>query len=362
MAQKRRTPESLRGRPTTAPVVAVLSDAALVDEVTMVVAATGRILLQGTEDATGVRSVVLVTDADADRCRALRDELEDEGTAVRLLRVSGAPQSPDMTDDDRDREILQLPEQVADLAKTIGRDDHPTVAVHGAVGGAGASVLAIALAGVAADPLAGGCGTALLVDAVPHTGGAAGLAAVLGLDAPEIRRAGAGTVSGPLSGAELLRGLPHVGEVAVLTRAEPGTGGPRYGPVPCPVVRDAGRFPASGLSHTARGAQAEWRVLVAPATVPGALAGAVALSRDPAMHTVLRHVPGGQLSRDHAVTLLGRAPDIWWEHDGDLTGEIDTGEFSPARAGTATAAAADLWNRLTGRTRQQHNWWARWTA
>lgn len=149
-----------------APVVTALTAADLVDEVTMVVAATGRRLLPVTDDgdamvtAAGARAAVLVTDAEPARCRALRDALEQEGTAVRLLRVSaGNTVGPD------EREgaegvtglpaVLQLPEQAADLAEAVGRDDHPTVAVHGAVGGAGTSVFAAALAGVAADPDAG---------------------------------------------------------------------------------------------------------------------------------------------------------------------------------------------------------------
>ncbi len=398
-----------------ATVVEVLTDPGLVDEVAMVVAATGRRLLRGlhsgTEGAAGAvgavgsagaagtgaisgedarfaarvaagepgRAVVLISDADAERCRALCRALEQEGTAVRLLRVGSGTGGGDSTGDSAGGTVLQLPEQAADLAETLGREDHPTVTVHGAVGGAGTSVFAAALAGVAADPAAGGFGTALLIDADPDTGGAVGLPAVLGMDRIDGHRwDGAG--DGALTGTELLRRLPHAGEVAVLNRDRQGLPAPTAGPVPCPVVVDAGRVAPPALmtgttgttgttgSSVASGSTGSalpgtlWRVLVLPASVPGAVAAAAALGRDPALYTVLRGIPDGQLSRDHAATLLGRAPDIWWEHDPFLAGEVDTGEFAPSRAGTATTAAAELWEHLTGRTTRPTGPLTRWTA
>jgi hypothetical protein len=378
-----------------ATVVEVLADPGLVDEVAMVVAATGRRFLRGlhtgTEGAGAAgaagagaisgedamfaarvaaedpgRSVVLISDTVADRCRALCRALEEEGTAVRLLRVGSGTGTAGDT-------VLQLPEQAADLAETLGREDHPTVTVHGAVGGAGTSVFATALAGVAADPASGGCGTALLIDADPGTGGAVGLPAVLGMDRIDGHRwDGAG--DGTLTGADLLRRLPHTGEVAVLSRERQGLPAPTVGPVPCPVVVDGGRVAAPDLTPAPAGSTGSteafgtalpgtlWRVLVVPASVPGAVAAAAALGRDPALCTVLRGIPDGRLSRDHAATLLGRAPDIWWEHDPFLAGEVDTGEFAPSRAGTATTAAADLWEHLTGRILRPAGRLTRWTA
>jgi hypothetical protein len=256
-----------------ATVVEVLADPGLVDEVAMVVAATGRRFLRGLhtgpegagaagaagagaisgEDAMFAarvaaedpgRSVVLISDTDADRCRALCRALEEEGTAVRLLRVGSGTGTAGGHGT-----------AAAGAGRRPRRDTRPGRPPHRhrpwrGGRGAGTSVFATALAGVAADPASGGCGTALLIDADPGTGGAVGLPAVLGMDRIDGHRwDGAG--DGTLTGADLLRRLPHTGEVAVLSRERQGLPAPTVGPVPCPVVVDGGRVAAPDLTPRA---------------------------------------------------------------------------------------------------------------
>lgn len=334
----RRTPPPPRRAP--APVVTALDDPGLVDEVGLVVAVTGREHIVWDPDRDlpdGITRVILVTGPatgpvdTAGAAVPAADGLVARGVAVRTVTVTtdtGCTAPPP---------LFLLPGQGPDLAAHLGAADLSDCTVHGAVGGAGTSTFATALAGALAAPALGGDGQALLVDTTVH----GDLEYLLGLeDTPGHRLAAlAGT---PALTAAALRDLPWAGDVAVLT----GTGEPPVVlDVGCPVVRDGGRWtgptaPEPGAGGTAQGTV----VLVVPATVPGTLAGRAALERLPGASVVLREVPRAELEWNDALTLLGRAPDVDWRDDPFVTGETDRGGFAPhgAAAGTAGAAAARL--------------------
>ncbi|MGO1948661.1 MAG: hypothetical protein ACTH1D_03455 [Mycobacteriaceae bacterium] len=308
---------------TTTPVVLQLADPALADEVSMVVALTGRRLLRAGE--IGTDAVILVTDADPGAGSGTTtgpgtDEVrltEQDDRVTRVIRVSSSSRDG----------VLQIPEESTELAGAIGSHDVLDVAVFGVVGGAGASVFAAALAGVLADPGTGGPGQAALVDGDPMSRPGQ-LHLLLGLENS---------------------GDPWAGDVALV---EDGSTPPDVpSTVRLPVVRDGGRYgrdPVTGLVAPGGGPRETRCVLVVPQTVPAVLAARHVLDTSPEMSVVLRELPRSGLTWNQTLTLLGRAPAVTWEDDPFLTVDIDRGDFRTTGpgAGTAATAAARLWEGM----------------
>lgn len=329
-------------RPTRppAPVITTVTAPELVEEITLVVAVTGRALI--TWDAAdtplpdGTASVILLQDAASAPSGAAVD-LTARGVAVRTVTVTDGTGDAGAAGDagaPAAGPVFHLPGQATDLAAHLGAEDHPDIAVYGAVGGAGTSTFAAALAGALADPALGGDGQALLIEA----SGDSALDHLLGLENTAGRRLPDLTGTTTLTAA-MLRDLPWSGDVAVLA----GDGrAPEFLDTATPVVRDRGRWrPGQVAGHP---------VLIVPATVPGALAGRRALAHIPGAAVVLREIPRAELEWNDALTLLGRAPEVTWQDDPFLTGEIDRGDFSPGQspsaAGSAGTAAARLVSEL----------------
>ncbi|WP_394287882.1 hypothetical protein, partial [Corynebacterium variabile] len=214
---------------------------ALVEETTLIVAVTGRELITWDPDASlpeGAGSVILLQDA-ASASSDVAADLTARGVAVRAVTITDGTGDVGEVGEGR---VFHLPGQATDLAAHLGAADHPDVAVYGAVGGAGTTTFAAALAGALADPALGGDGQALLVEASGHSA----LDHLLGLENTSGRRLPdlAGT---PTLTAAMLRDLPWSGDVAVLS----GTGPvPDYLDTAMPVVRDSGRW--SGGEVTGR--------------------------------------------------------------------------------------------------------------
>lgn len=307
-----------------APVAAVLDSPALVDEVALAVAVTGRELLDwdpGTDLPGDSPTVILITEPDRDRGKLDRlvTGLITQGVTPRTVTVTDDPTATGPGP------LFLLPREAPEFAEHLGVTDLPDLAVFGPVGGAGTSTFAAVLAGACARAV--GEGPALLVDEE----GEGRMDTVLGLEnepglrAPDL----AGT---PVVTADQLVNLPVTGDVRVIT----GTGHPlpvlRAG---CPVVRDCGRW-----SSPARARLRSRPVLVVPATVPGVLAGRSVLAQVPGALVVLREIPRSELGWNDALTLLGRSPDVTWEDDPFITGETDLGRFAPTPADSGTAADA----------------------
>lgn len=309
-----------------APVVALLDDPGLVDEVAMVVAATGRRMI-GRKDisaaAEATCGLVVVTDSADPAGPELGAAGEHPGT--RVIEVTG-----DLLSEGACGTALQLPEQSTELAAAIGRCDPVDITVAGAVGGAGTSVFAAALAGAVSTADRDGGGQVVLVNQDPHAG-AGHLRLLLGADRDT------GSAAEPVT---------WIGDVGVLDRPDtPGdselalvTGGVRV-----PVVRDAGRSPV----------EPSWdnsgvRVLVVPQSVPAVLAARRNTERHPGTLVVLRERPRSGLTWNQTVSLLGRAPEVNWEDDPFLAVDIDRGDFRTTGhgAGTARSAAARLWEQI----------------
>lgn len=310
--------------------VTTVTTPALVEETTLIVAVTGRDLITWDPDATlpeGTGSVILLQDAASESSDAAAD-LTAQGIAVRTVTVTDGTGEADDVCDGR---VFHLPGQATELAAHLGAADYPDFAVYGAVGGAGASTFAAALACAVAAPSLCGDGQALLVE----TSGHSTLDHLLGLENTAGRRlpelAGTSTLT-----SAMLRDLPWSGDVAVLS----GTGPvPDYLDTAMPVVRDCGRWSPGEVAGEVTGRP----VLVVPSTVPGALAGRAALARIPGAVVVLREMPRSDLEWNDALTLLGRAPEVTWDDDPFLTAETDRGDFGPGQStGTAGTAAARL--------------------
>lgn len=316
---------------TPAPVFVAVADQTLADDVALIIAVIGRerVTDRVPENA---REVIVIRDAGdatdvgpSGRVPALITDLTADGVAVRTVRV-GADTAPDPGDAD-----FLLPAQSTDLAAHLGAVDRPDCAVIGAVGGAGTSTFAVALAGALADPALGGDGRALLVDG----SGRGDLDHLLALEEEPGRRLVelAGTLGGTGLSAPMLRDLPWAGDVAVLTGA--GTV-PEKLTVDSPVVRDLGRWTPSMTAATV----ASSTVLVIPATVPGTLAGRDILTRIPGALVVLRETPRAALEWNDALTILGRVPEVTWADDPHLTAETDHGHLVPDLHSTGTAGTA----------------------
>lgn len=307
-----------------APVLLALDDPGLVDEVSMVVAATGRRIVRA-DQADDARALVVVTDAPAGKDTAR------SGHGVRVVRVTGDPVAA-QTGGER---VLQVPEESPALAAAVGRRDPADIAVAGIVGGAGTSVFAAALAGHLADVTAGGTGQATLVDADPSSApGHHRL--LLGVEGDN----GTAGTDGTAGAGETWAGdvlLAERGDREVEARPER------------PVVRDCGRrdladladlADLTDLADRAGCGDVTARILVVPQSVPAVLAARHAVAACPQIRVVLRELPRSGLTWNQTLSLLGRAPEVTWEDDPFLTVDIDRGDFRTTGHGAGTAATA----------------------
>ncbi|WP_139311947.1 hypothetical protein [Corynebacterium sp. CNJ-954] len=314
----RYTGVSRRRREKASPVLLMLDDPGLVDEVAMIITVTGRQIVREGEVAD-LPGLVVVTDSPDPEV----PETVGGRSSVRVIRVSGVPGDGSGA--------LQIPEAANELAAVIGCHDPRDIAVAGVVGGAGTSIFAAALAGAVADPGPDGTdgpGQALLVDDDP------------------LSRSGQFRL---LLGAERDgEGDPADREVTWVQ--DVGVVEPRSSSVAVctalpsrPVVRDCGRRDLSALPETVTA-----RILVVPQTVPAVLAARHVVDTCSRIHVVLRELPRSGLTWNQTLSLLGRAPTVTWEDDPFLTVDVDRGDFRPtgSAAGTAGTAALRLLEEL----------------
>lgn len=294
------------------PVLLMLDDPGLVDEVAMIVTVTGRRIVRE-DETTNLPGLVVVTDSLDPHV----PETAGGRSSVRIIRVSGTPVVGSDT--------LQIPEAANQLAAAIGCHDPLDIAVAGVVGGAGASVFSAALAGAAADPRPDGTdgpGQALLVDDDPLSR-AGQLRLLLGAE-----RDGE---DGP--GDSEVTWVQDVGVVE--SRRSSGVS---CAALPSrPVVRDCGRRDLSALPETVT-----TRVLVVPQTVPAVVAARHIVAVCGQIHVVLRELPRSGLTWNQTLSLLGRAPTVTWEDDPFLTVDVDRGDFRTTGSAAGTAGTAAL--------------------
>lgn len=335
-----------------APVLLRLADPGLVDEVAMVVAATGRRLV-GEDEAAGLPRLVVVTDS-TEVPGALGGEPQDASASVRTIRVTGMPFTQDGDGDGvagDGMSALQIPEAVGELAATIGSHDLVDIAVAGIVGGAGTSVFAAALAGALAAGAttsggAGGAGQALLVDEDPLSRPGQ-LRLLLGAEDDSDDSDDSGDPGAPVgAGAATVRWVQDVGileadnggaEASEGSEGSKGAGARAVAHPSRPVVRDCGR-----RDLVAVGGDVTARVLVVPQSVPAVLAARRALQDADGVHVVLRELPRSGLTWNQTLSLLGRAPAVTWEDDPFLTVDVDRGDFRTTGSGAGTAGPAAL--------------------
>lgn len=362
------------------PVICAVGSPDLAEEVALVAAAAGRrcITVDTTAppgepdrwDADVPRHGVLVADATGGPVLA---GLRRAGRTARVLRVGSRRPG--------EGAVFELPGDAAELAAAVGRREPVRVGVTGAVGGAGTSVFAAALATVLAE---GAEDPPVLVDGDPRP---PGLDVVLGVEdapgwrLPELVGAGGGVGPVVLDG-ETVEQLPLFGGVRVL--ADPGgAGAPGRGPVVdaatlrgavvtdrgggsggsggcgcgggCAFDRDRDRDggDASGAGRGCacggdRDGGDRTTVLVVPATVAAVYAARHRLGAMPTdTLVVLREVPGATLSSPDAALLLGRHPEVWWGFDALLPAVLDDGVWEPA-ASSAGQAARELVDHVAG--------------
>ncbi|RRQ01660.1 hypothetical protein CXF41_03440 [Corynebacterium bovis] len=269
--------------------------------------------------------------------------LRRAGRTARVLRVGSRRPG--------EGAVFELPGDAAELAAAVGRREPVRVGVTGAVGGAGTSVFAAALATVLAE---GAEDPPVLVDGDPRP---PGLDVVLGVEdapgwrLPELVGAGAGVRPVVLDG-ETVEQLPLFGGVRVL--ADPGgAGAPGRGPVvDAATLRGAVVTDRGGGCGGSGGCGCDGgdrtTVLVVPATVAAVYAVRHRLGAMPAdTLVVLREVPGATLSSPDAALLLGRHPEVWWGFDALLPAVLDDGVWEPA-ASSAGQAARELVDHVAG--------------
>lgn len=325
-----------------APVLLRLADPGLVDEVAMVVAATGRRLV-GENEAAGLPRLVVVTDSPEEPATS-GGQPQDAPASVRTIRVTGMPFTQDGDGAGAVGDgvpALQIPESVGELAATIGSHDLADIAVAGIVGGAGTSIFAAALAAALAGALAAGATT---------SGGAGGAGQALLVDQDPLSRPGRlrlllgaeddSDESGGPAGedAAMVRWVQDVGIVEADSSGGAEGAGARVAAHPSrPVVRDCGRRDLVTV-----GGDVTARVLVVPQSVPAVLAARRALQDADGVYVVLRELPRSGLTWNQTLSLLGRAPAVTWEDDPFLTVDVDRGDFRTTGSGAGTAGPAAL--------------------
>lgn len=222
-------------------VLAVLTDPRLRDELDKVAAAVGvRVVHAGGDSAVSRKSwvaaaAVLLDRAAADRCGQAALPRRAHVSVLTVTEVATATWAAAITVGAQ--HVLRLPEQERDLIRELAeavesaRDDGsrgPVVAVMGGCGGAGASLLAVALAQAATD--------ALLVDLDPWGGGIDLL--VGGETTPGLRWPDLSLQGGRLNWPAVRDALPRHRGISMLSGTRRGY---ELDAAPVDAVIDAGR-------------------------------------------------------------------------------------------------------------------------
>lgn len=316
-------------------ILVAVEDPVLHPEALHVAAATGRPVVESTDPADITRhrnrvSAVLIDAATARELLAVGSHTPDPGGPQRgrifLLGADPGPSDWKLAMQIHAEEACLLPAQTGELLAALGRRDTPvsarnsgtgtTIGVLGAVGGAGASTLAAALATTLARR--GDRGAALL-DAVPCSGG---IDLLLGIEESRgARWPDLGFRRGSVQAADVLAALPTTVEgLSVLSTARSNVADTfaldgaelnsalaclRAADPPLDVVVDLhpGELLDAALDHL------DHLVLLVPAEVR-AVAAAVARRLDPRLHqlpvsVVLRHRGWSGLDATEVEEILG---------------------------------------------------------
>jgi len=231
--------------------------------------------------------------------------------------------------------VVELPAGAGWLAEQVSAPaERAVLGVVGALGGVGASTVAVACA-LAAGP------DCLLVDADPDS---VGLDLALGI--PEghgVRWAQLPDSAAPLDAPSLREALPQVVGVHVVTG--PGGDGPGWGqggsPGQLAGVLGVGRaqFPRTVVdlgrgAHLARTtAPGDVVALVVPGTVPGVVAGRRVLDRLGGQRVVVLQRPSGWLPEDAVAQQLGVPGTLVVPHLRRLGELADCGDLLAGRTG-----------------------------
>ncbi|MEV6772626.1 septum site-determining protein Ssd [Nocardia sp. NPDC051030] len=305
---------------TPHPALVLISDPALRDEVRRIAAAADRSLDEraapvGRHPWTAAPVVVL--DLESARCCVAAGHPRRAGI---VLVIDGEPGLLDWqiaTEIGAER-LLSLPAEAASLIAAFAASDRPdrgggaVLAIAGAVGGAGASTLAAAVALTAATRSRD---RTLLVDAAPYGGG---LDLLLGLErAPGLRWHDLAIEDGRVAAPALHDALPCTGGVAVLSSGR-GVAAQELAPAAVRSVLDAGRaagdlvvcdLSAERGPHTDQILEnADLTVLVVPARMHAVIAAESVIARlsdrNPNVRLLIRGpAPSGLRGNDVAAVL-----------------------------------------------------------
>lgn len=238
--------------------------------------------------------------------------------------------------------VVELPTGESGLRRLLGPDSQsaPSLAVVGAVGGAGATTVAIACAAAAPD--------ALLVDADPWS---AGMDLPLGIG-PERggRWSAIPDTTEPLVAQTLRTVLPGVQGITVLTGPAPTPAGARLAAAVAvgrtgfgSLVLDCGRSP-SGVPLTT----GDPVVIVTPATIAGVVGSRRLLeSLDVGARAVLAVRSGGYLPIEELAEHLGVGAVLEVPRVARLPESLECGEVLAGRVGRDLAAIGErLWRAV----------------
>ncbi len=267
---------------------------------------------------------------------------------VVVCREGEVGQARRVADDLGFAHVVQLPRAARWLSERLMPSAHaPVLAVLGAVGGVGATTIAIACA----DTAGADC---LLVDADPAS---PGLDLVLGIpDGLGGRWGQIPDTSAPLDAGTLRAALPQVRGVTVVTGPPAGDSLPE-GPDAARVrsvidvgraefartVIDAGRGPLSADLIHAGDAVA----LVLPATIAGIVGARRALAHLPTEQVVVVLRPTGWLPADQVSDQLGRPVDLEIRHLRRATELADCGDLLSGRTGAALRRVGErIWEQV----------------
>lgn len=267
---------------------------------------------------------------------------------VVVCREDEVGQARRVADDLGFAHVVQLPRAARWLCERLMPSDRaPVLAVLGAVGGVGATTIAIACADTAAPDC-------LLVDADPAS---PGLDLVLGIpDGLGGRWGQIPDTSAPLDPGSLRAALPQVRGVTVVTGPLAGDSLPE-GPDAARVrsvvdvgraefartVIDAGRGPVpTDLLHAGDAV-----ALVLPATIAGIVAARRALAHLPTERVVVLLRPTGWLPADQVADQLGRPVDLEIRHLRRAAELADCGDLLSGRTGVALRRVGErIWERV----------------
>lgn len=311
------------------PILVDVANPELMSDVRTVAAVTHRTMaMVDTEDAIAAVEKVLNGATDLGKCGGnvgilITDQPNRLETHQRLKVI-------------READLGRSPEfgQVLDLARQVGMQDHPLIAVHAAVGGAGASVMSVCLAQALTDRGR----PAILIDAHPHS---------LGLDiALGVESATTMTVRSPLAGlgyADIARQAGRVGQIPLLPipayphpgqDQEPGALLDRLAVAlteSCAVV-DCGtaRAGSAEYQHIIGAAQVDFHVVVTTNTVAGLMQARMAAERIDQLHSVqplvvVRTKSKSELPQAMASVMLQQYPVVRVYTDPQVASNLDKG-------------------------------------